>query len=178
MIDTRAVGQELQDQVLTAARKGHRRVTGTVRTVTATAQQIRPQLPSLPRPTLNIPSLPKATGIRELAPALAAKLPSTDQLKAGAHELADQFMAVQRKVVGQVRSAATPLAHQAAAVLAQVGTPAAAAKPTTAAKPATASISKDADAEHGRSAAGQNGASTRKPKARPAAKSATKPAAK
>ena len=56
MIDTRAVGQELQDQVLAAARKGHQRVTTTVKNVTATAQMIRPQLPSMP--TINTRSSP------------------------------------------------------------------------------------------------------------------------
>jgi hypothetical protein len=51
MIDTRAIGQELQDQLQAAARKGQQRVTTTARTVVATARMIRPQLPNLPRPT-------------------------------------------------------------------------------------------------------------------------------
>ncbi len=85
MIDTRAVGQELQDQVLAAARKGHRRVTNTVKNVTATAQMIRPQLPSMP--TINPVKLPNAehlaqltdkqvAQLREKAPALIGKIPN------------------------------------------------------------------------------------------------------
>jgi hypothetical protein len=163
MIDTRLVGQEIQDQVLAAARKGQQRVNSTVKQVTATAALIRPQLPSLPRPTLprptlsglprptlprptlprptlNIPGLLTPAQLREKAPGLAAMLPSTDQLKAGAHELAGQFLSVQRMVVDQVRSVATPLAQQAAAVFAQVGVPTA--------KTAPAQISDDADTEH------------------------------
>jgi hypothetical protein len=123
MNETRAIGQEIQDQVLAAARKGQQRVTSTVKTVTATAQQIRPQLPSmpnLPRPTLNVSGLPTPAQLRERAPQLAALLPTTEQLRAGAHELranahefAGQFMSVQRKVVDQVRSASAPLTQQA-----------------------------------------------------------------
>src|ERR1022692_1552543 len=127
MNETRAIGQEISDQVLAAARKGHQRVTSTVKNVTATAQLIRPQLPSLPsmpRPTLNVPRLPTPAQLRERAPQLAAMLPSTEQLRAGAHEFAGQFLSVQRKVVDQVRSVATPLAHQAAAVFTQVSRPA------------------------------------------------------
>jgi hypothetical protein len=57
MKDTRAVRQEVQDQIVAAARKGQQRVASTVKTVTATAQMIRPQLPSLPKP--NLSNLPK-----------------------------------------------------------------------------------------------------------------------
>src|SRR5215469_2420877 len=153
MNDYRAAGQELQDQVLAAARKGQQRVASTVKNVTAVAQHIRPQLASLPKPTLNISALPGPAQLREKAPALVAKLPgnlqtklpTADQLKAGADQLkagadqlkagADQLKAgaeglvghartVQRRVVDQVRTAATPLAHQAAARLSQFGAPA------------------------------------------------------
>jgi hypothetical protein len=119
MNETRAIGQEIQDQVLAAARKGQQRVTSTVKSVTATAQLIRPQLPSLPsrpslsRPTLNVPGLPTPAQLRERAPQLSAMVPSTEQLRAGAHEFAEQFLSVQRKVIDQVRSASAPLAHQA-----------------------------------------------------------------
>ncbi|HXP18609.1 MAG TPA: hypothetical protein VN840_03075 [Streptosporangiaceae bacterium] len=202
MIDTRIVGQELQDQVLAAARKGQQRVHSTVKQVTATAAMIRPQLPSLPRPTLNMPGLPTPAQIREKAPALTAMLPSTDQLKAGAHELAEQFMSVQRKaeqfmtaqrkvvdqVVDQVRSVTTPLAHQAAAVFAQVGAPVAKTAPAKA-KAQAAELSENGKAEHakaehataehgkaehgatehGTTAAHRNGG-TRKPRTKSAAK--------
>jgi len=199
MIDTRIVGQELQDQVLAAARKGQQRVHSTVKQVTATAAMIRPQLPSLPRPTLssvprptlNMPGLLTPAQIREKAPALTAMVPTTDQLKAGAHELAEQFQSVQRKaeqfltaqrkvvdqVVDQVRSVTTPLAHQAASVFAQVGAPV--VKTPAKAKAKAAELTGNGKAqhgttehgttEHGTTAAHRNGG-TRKPRAKSAAK--------
>ncbi len=124
MIDTRAVGQELQDQVLGAARKGRERVTSTVKTVTATAQQIRPQLASLPKPNLTRPTLPTPAQVREKAPALAAKLPKPHQLMSGAQGLAEHARSVQRIVIEQVRTVAAPLAQQAADRLARVAQPA------------------------------------------------------
>jgi hypothetical protein len=131
MNDYRAAGQELQGQVLAAARKGQQRVASTVKNVTAVAQHIRPQLASLPKPTLNLSALPEQAQLREKAPALFAKLPgrlqtklpTADQLKAGAEELVGHARTVQRRVVDQVRTAATPLAHQAAARLSQFGAP-------------------------------------------------------
>jgi len=123
MNETRTVGQELQDHVLAVARKGQQRISNRVKNVTATAQLIRPQLPSLPKPTLNVPNLPKPTlnvpsmptpaQIREKAPQLTAMLPSAEQFRASAHELAGQILSAQRKMVDQVRSFTTPLMHQA-----------------------------------------------------------------
>lgn len=129
MTDTRAKGQELQDQVLAAARKGQQRVASTVKNVTATAQIIRPQLPSMPRITnIKLPSAEHLAQIaekqfsqlRDKAPGLIAKLPNADYLKAGAQEFAVQVRSVQHQVAGaqrqfvsQVRSAASPLAQQA-----------------------------------------------------------------
>jgi hypothetical protein len=143
MNDYRAAGQELQDQVLAAARKGQQRVASTVKNVTAAAQHIRPQLASLPKPTLNMSALPGQAQLREKAPALVAKLPgrlqtklpTADQLKAGAEGLVGHARTVQRRVVDQVRTAATPLAHQAAARLSQFGAPA--TKPAPAVKAET-----------------------------------------
>ncbi len=131
MNDYRAAGQELQGQVLAAARKGQQRMASTVKNVTAAAQHIRPQLANLPKPTLNLSALPGQAQLREKAPALVAKLPgrlqtklpSPDQLRAGAQELAGHARTVQRRVVDQVRTVATPLAHQAASRLSQLGTP-------------------------------------------------------
>src|SRR6202167_4189134 len=130
MNDYRAASQELQDQVRAAARKGQERVTKHVKNVTAAAAQIRPQLASLSKPTINVSALPGSAQLRERAPELAAKLPtqlqpklpSPHQLRAGAQELAGHARTVRRMVTGQVMSVATPLAHQAAARLAQVGT--------------------------------------------------------
>jgi hypothetical protein len=128
MIDTRAVGQELQDQVLDAARKGRERVSSTVKAVAKTAQQIRPQLANLPKPNLTIPNLtiptlPTPAQLAEMAPALAARLPSPHQLMSGAQELAGHARSVQRLVVEQVRTVAVPLAHEAAARLAKISAP-------------------------------------------------------
>src|SRR5260370_23685097 len=114
MNDSRAAAQDLQDQVLAAARKGQQRVATTVKNVTAAAQQIRPQLANLPKPTLNISALPGQAHLREKAPALVSKLqtrlpanlptklPSADHINAAATELAEHARSVQRMVVGQV----------------------------------------------------------------------------
>ena len=85
MNDTRAAGQEFQDQVLAAARKGQKRVASTMKTVTATAQLIRPQLNSLP--TMHVAGLPTPSKLREKAPDLLAKLPTPDQLREKAPNL-------------------------------------------------------------------------------------------
>src|SRR5580698_5689488 len=77
MNDYRAAGQELQGQVLAAARKGQERVSKSVKNVTAAAQQFRPQLASLPKPTLNLSALPGHAQLRELAPTFVTKLPET-----------------------------------------------------------------------------------------------------
>src|SRR5215467_4298410 len=127
MIDTRALGQELQEQVLAAARKGRRRVTTTVRNVTATAQMIRPQLPAMPPITIKLPSADQLaqlterqlSQLREKAPGLIARLPDADDIRASAADFAEQVQSVQRQVADRVRTVASPLAHQAATALAQ-----------------------------------------------------------
>src|SRR5215470_4110519 len=127
MIDTRALGQELQEQVLAAARKGRRRVTTTVRNVTATAQMIRPQLPAIPPITIKLPSADQLaqlteaqfSQLREKAPGLIARLPDADDIRASAADFAEQVQTVQRQVTDRVRTVASPLAHQAATALAQ-----------------------------------------------------------
>lgn len=190
MNDTRTVGQEIQDQVLAAARKGQQRVQSTVKTVTATAAMIRPQLPTLPRPklsglpkpTLTVPRLPIPAQLREKAPDLTAVLPTPEQLRASAHEFAEQILTAQRKFLGQVRSVATPLAHQAAAALAQagIGAPKApAAKPepaphVEAAHAPEAAAHGVAHGEHDKVVTARNGARTAKPKAKAATKATTK----
>jgi hypothetical protein len=129
MNDYRAAGQELQSQVMAAARKGQERVHSTVKTVRAAADQIRPQLANLPKPNLPRPSsLPSPAQLRERAPELVTKLPTRlqtklpkpEQLRAGAEELAGHARSVRRVVIGQVASVAAPLAQQAATRLAQI----------------------------------------------------------
>jgi hypothetical protein len=209
MIDTRTVGQELQDQVLAAARKGQQRVNSTVKTITATAALIRPQLPSLPRPTLpkatlpkpnlsglprpTLPGFPTPAQIREKAPALAAMLPSpqqlrtsaeqlrtgAEQLRTGAFDLAGQVLSMQRKMADQIRSATVPLAKQAASAFAQVTSGAKMTQPSE--------ISEDAKTAHNGAAHNGDGdkassapsrTTTPKPRTKSAAKASGKPATK
>jgi hypothetical protein len=182
MNDYRAAGQELQGQVLAAARKGQQRVTSTVKNVTAAAQHIRPQLANLPKPTLNLSALPGQAQLRERAPALVAKLPdrlqpklpTPDQLKAGAQGLAGHARTVQRRVVDQVRTVATPLAHQAASRLSQFGTPGAKPAPSLDTKTTTrvseVTVAKDDKAKDGTTTKTRSTSAARKPKTKPADK--------
>lgn len=175
MIDTRAVGQELQDQVLDAARKGRERVTSTVKTVTDTAQNIRPQLASLPKPNLTMPALPIPTlptpaQLKEKSPALAAMLPSREQLVSGAQELAGHARSVQRLFVERVRTVAVPLAHQVADRLAKIGAQPAQSQTTT--RVSEVHVSSAAPAKNGATKATH--ATTGQQKAKPKAKPTTK----
>ena len=133
MNDHRAAGQELQSQVMAAARKGQQQAQQTVRQLTSAVQQLRPQLAKLPKPTMSVSGQGQ---IMQRAPELASKLharlpvqlqsrvPTPDQLKSSAQQFADQARSVQRSVVTQVRSAASPLAQQAASRLSQLASPA------------------------------------------------------
>src|SRR5262252_8207929 len=134
MNDTRTVGQELQEQVLAAARKGRRRVTTTVRNARATAQMIRPQLPAMPPITIKLPSADQLVQLteaqfnqlREKAPTLIARLPSRDRLA----ELTERQLGQLREMApgllarlpdaDQLRSGAAELAVQAQVVQRQV----------------------------------------------------------
>ena len=190
MNDYRAAGQELQGQVLAAARKGQQRVATTVKNVTAVAQQIRPQLASLPKPTLNLSALPGQAQLREKAPALVAKLPlrlqtklpTPDQLKAGAEGLVEHARTVQRRVVDQVRTAATPLAQQAAERLNQFSAPAAkpapAVKTETTTKVSDVTVAKTDKAKDDKASAKDGGTTTRTRPTSTSRKPRTKPADK
>lgn len=171
MNDYRAAGQELQSQVLAAARKGQDRVNSTVRTVRAAADQIRPQLANLPKPTL-----PSPAQLRERAPQLVSKLPTQlqtrlpkpEQLRASAEELAGHARSVRRVVIGQVASVAAPLAQQAATRLAQIGEPVFGTGSKAATKTGTASTS---------GAPAKSSASKRSTASKPAATAKSAPAA-
>ncbi len=134
MIDTRAVGQELQDlqhQIAGRIRKGQQTVAGTIRTLAHTAQAARPQIPALPMTALTdkLPSpekltirLPKPEDLTSRLPKpedLAARLPKPEALIAGAYDLAEQVLAAQRRLAVQVTHAALPLARQGAAMFGQ-----------------------------------------------------------
>jgi hypothetical protein len=134
MTDTRSVGQELQEQVLAAARNGRRRVTTTVRNARATAQMIRPQLPAMPPITIKLPRADQLAQLteaqfnqlREKAPALIARLPSRERLA----ELTEQQLSqLREKAPGllarlpdadQLRAGATDFAEQVQFVQRQV----------------------------------------------------------
>jgi hypothetical protein len=118
MIDTRAVGQELQDlqhQIVGRIRQGQQTVAGTIKTLAHTAQATRPQIPGLPVTALT-DKLPKPED-------LAARLPKPEALIAGAYDLAGQLLAAQRRLGGQVMHAAMPLARQGAAMIGQSVSP-------------------------------------------------------
>jgi ribonuclease R len=154
MIDTRAVGQELQEQLVGAARKGQEQakkaqeqarkaqeqvrkgqevVTGVVRTLTTTAEALMPQLP-----TVKLPSLPGSTLSRLPG---ASWLPSADTLRSSAQEIGEQLLAAQRKLTGEVTQAASPLIAQGTAHLSRaartVGIPGIPAPTATPARTAT-----------------------------------------
>ncbi|MGH3405552.1 MAG: hypothetical protein ACRDRJ_24130, partial [Streptosporangiaceae bacterium] len=142
MIDTRAVGQELQEQLVGAARrgqaaarqaqeqarkaqaqvrKGQEAVTELVRTLSPHAEALRSQLPTikLPSPDLSklpTPKLPAPDLSRLPTPKLPTpKLPSRSELRSGAGEFAGQVLATQRKISEQVTQTAGPLLAQGAA---------------------------------------------------------------
>jgi hypothetical protein len=105
MIDTRVVGQELQDKILEQVRKGQEQVrkgqeavAEAIRSWTATAQSIAPQLPGMPTWT---------------APAWTARLPKPEDLVANAQEFAVQLLAAQRKSSEQLIAAQRKFAEEA-----------------------------------------------------------------
>ena len=100
MIDTRVVSQELQDKIFDQVRKGQEQVRKGQETVaeaikswTATAQAIAPQISDLPSWT--------------------ARLPKPEELVANAHDFAGQLLAAQRKSSEQLIAAQKRFAEQA-----------------------------------------------------------------
>ena len=137
MIDTRAVGQELQEQVLAAARKGHRRVTTTMKNVTATAQMIRPQLPALPTIDLAAVKLPspdqlakrterQLNQLRKTAPGLVARISNGEYLARVTEKQLDQLRKTAPGLIARLpdpehlRTGASDLADQMRSVQRQV----------------------------------------------------------
>jgi hypothetical protein len=124
MIDTRAVGQELQDlqhQIVGRIRKGQENVADTIKTWAHAAQTVRPQIPALPKTALTDKLRgPEALTSRLPKPEdLAARLPKPEAMVAGVYDLAEQLLAAQRKLASQVTHAAMPLARQGAAIFGQ-----------------------------------------------------------
>jgi len=122
MIDTRAVAQEVQDQLTAALHKGHEQfrkgqeqirksresVTVAVRTGSQIADAIKPSLPKLPSVQLRIPSLTELASrdkLRENAHELRAR---QRKLASHAQDLASQAIATQWKLSGKAIEAASP----------------------------------------------------------------------
>ena len=130
MIDTRVVSQELQDKILEQVRKGQEQfrkgqeqvrkgqqtMAEAVKSWTAAAQSIAPQLP---------------------AAAWTARLPKPEELVAGAQEFYGQLLAAQKKFAEEALDAVKPLLALTGATQAQPGR-----KPAgTGSKPAAAADS-------------------------------------
>jgi hypothetical protein len=127
MIDTRAVAQEVQEQLLAAVhrgqeqlrksqeqvrrsqeqvRKGREAVADAIRTGNQVVKAVRPSIPSLPLPSVRIPSLSEVT--------------DRAKLRANVHELADHVAAAQRNLAERAIQVASPLVVEGVAKLTQV----------------------------------------------------------
>ena len=91
MTDTRAVGQEVQGQILDAVRKSQETVVEAIKTWADTIQAITPSLPA-------VPAVP-----------FTDKLPKPGELVASAYDFAEQLLASQRKFAEDVLEATTPV---------------------------------------------------------------------
>jgi hypothetical protein len=90
MNDPRAIGQELQEQILDTIRKSQEAVTDAIRTWADAVQSITPSVP-VPQPPF------------------ADKLPKPGELVANAYDFAEQLLAAQRKFTEDVLQAAAPV---------------------------------------------------------------------
>lgn len=135
MIDTRAVAQEVQDQLLAAVHRGHEQfrkgqeqvrrgrdtVTVAIRTGNELAKAVKPNLPTLPVPSLRVPSLTELTAggkLRASAQELADQVAATQRKLAGnAQEVAGQMLATQRKFTVKAVQVASPLLAEGVARL-------------------------------------------------------------
>ena len=136
MIDTRAVSQELQDKIFDQVRKGQEQVRKGQETVaeaikswTATAQAIAPQISDLPSWT--------------------ARLPKPEELVANAHDFAGQLLAAQRKSSEQLIAAQKRFAEQARDAVAPLLALAGVSSARPASKPASVSTNRHGQGQHG-----------------------------
>ena len=90
MNDPRAIGQELQEQILDTIRKSQEAVTDAIRIWADAVQAITPS-PPIPQPPF------------------ADKLPKPGELVANAYDFAEQLLAAQRKFAVDVMQAAAPV---------------------------------------------------------------------
>jgi hypothetical protein len=90
MNDPRAIGHELQEQILDTIRKSQEAVTDAIRIWADAVHAITPSLP-VPQPPF------------------AGKLPKPGELVANAYDFAEQLLAAQRKFAEDVMRAAAPV---------------------------------------------------------------------
>jgi len=90
MTESRAMGRDLQEEILSTVRKSQSAVVEALQTWAAAVQSITPDMPEL-----NMP--------------FADKLPRPQDLVAGAYDFAEQLLASQRKFAEDVLSATAPL---------------------------------------------------------------------
>jgi hypothetical protein len=91
MTDTRAIGQELQEQIMDAVRKSQETVVEAIKTWADTVQSITPSLPA-------VPAVP-----------FADKLPNPGELVSSAYDFAEKLLASQRKFAEDVLQATAPV---------------------------------------------------------------------
>ena len=90
MNETRTMGKEMQDQILTTVRMSQAAVVEALQTWTSAVQSITPDLPDV-----NVP--------------FADKLPKPTELIASAYDFAEQLLASQRKFAEEVIQATAPI---------------------------------------------------------------------
>jgi hypothetical protein len=90
MNETRTVGQEMQDQILTAVKMSQAAVVEALQTWASAVQSITPDLPDV-----NVP--------------FADKLPKPEEFVASGYDFAEKLLAGQRKFAEDVIQATAPL---------------------------------------------------------------------
>jgi hypothetical protein len=90
MTESRAMGRDVQEEILNTVRKSQAAVVDAIQTWASAVQSITPALPDV-----NLP--------------FADKLPRPQDLIAGAYDFAEQLLASQRKFAEDVMAATAPL---------------------------------------------------------------------
>src|SRR6266487_6213079 len=90
MNETRIVGKEMQEEILSTVRKSQAAVVEALETWVSAVQSITPELPDV-----NVP--------------FADKLPKPQELVAGAYDFAEKLLASQRKFAEDVLHATAPM---------------------------------------------------------------------
>ncbi len=90
MTESRKVGQEVQDEILSTVRRSQSAVIDALQAWASTIQSMTPDLPNLDVP-------------------FSDKLPRPQDLVAGAYDFAEQLLASQRKFAEDVMAATAPM---------------------------------------------------------------------